>query len=235
MGFLGFAKWQTKPEAIIEGLGEEWRLTRQIMKLYTCCNISHSSVYGLLDQMGRYHFKAEDISEINIEGQLSHVSEPKHEKWNPETVKQCQFSLPYTVAVAAYQGDVFMHSFTPEVRADPKIRELMTRIFVKSDPNVPFWGARITTTLINGKQYSKEYLEIKGHPQNPLGEKDIIAKFKKCVPYCACELKDDVVNFIIEAVLSLDTVDDVVDVILRPITPGRTDRSKEKIYVLPSY
>ena len=71
----------------------------------------------------------------------------------------------------------------------------------------------------NGRKYSKEYAYAKGDAQNPLTEQEIINNCKKCVPYSACKLSDKTVDSVIQAVLSLETVDDVVSALLLPLTP----------------
>lgn len=219
MGFLGFARWETKPEEFTRGLGEEWEMTQPMMKPYTGCKVTHSSIYGIIDQMKQWKFKPEDVASIEIEGQLAFVSEPREQKWNPQTIPDCQFSLPFTVATAVYDGDVFMNSFTPEAMKRKKVRELMKRISAKENPDLPFWAAKVNTTLVNGEKHSKEYIYIKGHPKNPLTEEDLVNKFRKCVDYSAYKISKSAADSVMNSLLHLEKVDDVAKAILLPLTP----------------
>ncbi len=221
-GYLGFAKWETNPEAITKGLGEEWEMVDIMMKPYSSCKCTHTAISGILDQMKEHNFKVEDIDKIDIDESPVNwavVCIPEEVKWNPRTIPECQFSLPYAVAIAAYDKDVFLESYTSQARARQDVRALMTRISARVDANLPVFAARVNTTLKNGSKYSKEYSYVKGHPKNPFTEQELIDKFKKCVPYSAYKLSDDVVDSVIEALLNLEKVDDVVSTLLTPLTP----------------
>ena len=219
---LVFAKWETDPDALTRGLGEEWEMLGQIMKPYTSCLCTHTAIYGILDQMSEHNFRAEDIANVDIDESSVNwftVCVPKEVKWNPQTVPECQFSLPYVVATATYDKDVFLNSYTPQARARHDVRELMTKISAREDSNLPVYAARVSTTLKDGRKYSKEYIHLKGHPKEPFTERELIDKFKKCVPYSAYKLSGEVVDSVIKAVLSLEEVDNVVSAIILPLTP----------------
>ncbi|MFC2059740.1 MmgE/PrpD family protein [Chloroflexota bacterium] len=221
-GYLGFAKWETEPEALTRDLGEKWEFPNTMLKPYSCVKTTHTANYGLIEQMKKHHFTAEDIANIHVEidAGLGHgATEPKEAKWNPQTAHECQFSLPYTMAVAAYDQEIITDSFSPEARARKDIRELMTRISASKDPNLPRWGARVYTTLKDGKEYSDEVLYAKGHPKIPFTEQELIDKFRKCVAYSAYKLSDDVVDTVINTLWHLEEVDDVVSALILPLTP----------------
>jgi len=222
-GYLGFAKWETEPDAITRGLGKEWEMLDVVMKRYSSCGGTHTSVDAILDQMREHKFEAEDIAGIDIDVTPTNrfiLCTPEEIKWNPQTVPECQFSLPYIVATAAYDKDVFLSSYTPQARARKEVRELMTKISAREDPSLPVVPAsRVHTTLKDGRRFSKEYLYVKGHPKNPFTEQELIDKFKKCVPYSAYKLNDAVVDSLIKACLNLEEIDDVVSALLLPLTP----------------
>ncbi len=221
-GYLEMAKWETNPSALTEGLGDKWEMLNVMMKAYTCCRGTHTAIDGIIDQIEEHNFAACDIVTIEIDESPINwnlTCEPKEVKWNPQTVAQCQYSLPYTVATAACKKGVFLDSYTQQAMGRRDVRELMIRISAKQDPSLPPWGARVTTTLKDGRKYSKEYVYIKGHPKNPFTEQELIDKFKTCVPYSAHKLSNEVVNLLIRALLSLDQVDDVIGVLVLPLTP----------------
>lgn len=222
-GYLAFAKWETEPNALTKGLGEEWEMKNLVMKSYAACKCTHTSIDGIIDQMREHNFKVEDIANIDIDQSSinwSFVCIPREVKWNPQTVPECQFSLPYAVATAAHDKEVFLNSYTPQSRARRGVRDLMTRISAKEEPSLPPYAARVNTTLKNGRKYSKEYIYLKGHPKNPFTEQELIDKFKKCVPYAAYKLSDEVVDSVVKTLLNLEEIDDVVSALLFPLTPN---------------
>jgi 2-methylcitrate dehydratase PrpD len=221
-GFLSTARWKTDPDALTRDLGEVWEMGKIITKGYSACYFSHSSIDGIRDQMRRHGFRAADIAEIHIAVSTSGwrtVCEPKEKKWDPHTVPECQFSLPYAVATAAFDDMVFLDSYTAEARERSDVRELMSRIFASEDSGISGWGARVKTTLRDGRVIENEYAHVKGHPKNPFGENDFIEKFRMCVPHSAYPLSKEVVASLIDSVLNLDAVDDVESALLIPLTP----------------
>ena len=193
-------------------------------KFFASCKGTHTAAAGIIEQMGQYNFQPDEIEKISIDEspinwQLTCV--PKEIKWNPRTVTDYQFSLPYVVAAAAYDRKVFLDSFSREAQERKDVRTLMTNISATLDTNLPPWAARITTTLKNGKQYSNEYLTIKGHPQNPATEKELVDKFFHCLPYAAWPLSQRKVDSVIHNLLHLESVDDVIKTIMAPLTPKK--------------
>jgi 2-methylcitrate dehydratase PrpD len=220
-GYLGMATWETHPEAITRDLGEKWEMPNVVMKNYPSCGETHNSIDALLDQMKEHQFEAGDIASIHIDASppVWQISNPKELKWNPQTVAECQFSLPYAVAIAAYDKKIFLDSYTPEAMKRREVRELMTQITASEDKSLPNLAARVHITLKDGRKFSKESIYMKGHPNNPLTEQELVGKFKKCVPYSAYKISDGVADSIIRAILSLEKVEDVVSALLLPVTP----------------
>ncbi|MFC2019238.1 MmgE/PrpD family protein [Chloroflexota bacterium] len=220
MGYLGFAKWETDPDILTNELGEKWEMGNVSMKRYPSVASTQTAIDGILAQIKEHNFKAGDIAGIDIY-QSSHVYSftLRAAMQHPQTEYECQFSLPYTVAAAAYGGDLFLDSYTPQARARKDVRDLMTRISIMADSKLLGRAARVTTTLKNGRKYSEEYPYAKGHPKNPFTEQELISKLKKCVYYSAYELSDVVVDSVLNALLDLENIDDVVRALLIPMTP----------------
>ncbi|WP_370937514.1 MmgE/PrpD family protein [Amycolatopsis sp. cg13] len=221
-GFLRTARWETDPDALTRGLGKDWTATQITTKGYSACYFSHSSIDGIIEQMRTHEFAAADIASAHIAVSTSGwraVCEPTEKKWEPQTVPECQFSLPYAVATAAFDRRVFVQSYSDEARRRPEVRELMTRISAVEDPSVSDWGARLTTTLRDGRVIATEHVYVKGHPKNPFSEQDFIDKFRMCLPFSVLPLEDSTADRMIQDVLALEKVDDVMAALLLPLTP----------------
>lgn len=228
-GYLSMANWKTDPNALTDKLGEKWEILNVSIKPYSSCMHTHSAIDGILKQMRKHHFKANDIANIEVELPIQSmpiVVLPKSAKWNPMTELECQFSLPYVVAAAAFNGDIFLDSFTPKAIADECIRQLMTRITVREDPSLQAFSARVKTTLKNGEKYLEECLKVKGHPQNPFTEAELADKFKKCASYSAYKLSSATIDSIINTLLNLEEVDNIVNELIIPLTPSNVSTLK---------
>jgi 2-methylcitrate dehydratase PrpD len=221
-GYLAFAGWQTDPAALTHRLGEKWEMLNLMMKPYPSCGCTHTPIEGIIEQMEKYKFEANDIAAIDIDASpvvWAAICIPEEQRWNPQTVPECQFSLPYAVATAAFDKDVFLSSFTQEARARRDVRDLMKKVSAREDTGLPPFAVRINTRLNRGEKYSGEYLNAKGHPQKPFTEKELVDKFKKCLPYSARKLEDAAVDKIINTVFNLEKIDSVTDCLLNLLVP----------------
>lgn len=220
VGFLGFAKWETNPDALTNGLGEKWEMEEVFMKHFPAMIFSQTSIEGIIDQMQEHGFKATDIANIVIdEPSFSEAIARKTPPWDPKTVHDCQFCTPYTVATAAYDGKISLDSYTPQARARRDVRDLMAKISGTEDPDLRLYASRVHTTLNNGAQYSKEYPHSKGHPKNPFTDQELVDKTKDCNRYSAKKLTDAALDSFIDSVMNLEKVDDVVSALVSPLVP----------------
>lgn len=221
-GFLNSVKWDIDPTGITAGLGTDWQMENISTKGYSACYFSHSSIDGIVDLMDRHGFGAEDIASAHVavsQSGWNAVCEPPAKKWAPVTVPELQFSLPYAVASAAFDGTVFLDTYEPAASSRAQVRELMTRISAEMDPQVSDWGCKMSVTLRDGRVVTGEYVYVKGHPANPFDEADFVAKFRRCVPYSVLPLEESVVDGMIDDVLALEGCADVVAALLDPLVP----------------
>jgi 2-methylcitrate dehydratase PrpD len=221
-GYFGLAKWETYPEELTRDLGIKWEMLNTAMKPYSACKCTHASIQALLELMKENGFRAENIDSVSFDESTINwltVCIPADVKWNPQTVPECQFSLPYVVATAALGYEVLPGAYSLEARARKDVREFMLKISAREDPALPIYTARANVILKEGCKYSKECLYIKGHPRNPFTLSELINKFRQCVPYSAYKLEESTVQSILDSMLDLEQLDDIVAALIIPITP----------------
>lgn len=225
-GYLGFAHWQTNADAITRDLGKRWEMLDVFIKMYATCSWCQTAITGIVEQREEHGFEADDIASIEIDEcpmSFRVIAEPHDIKWNPGTVPECQFSLPYVAATAAVDGTVFLSSYSPQAMQRPGVRELMTRVRVRENDAVQPFAAIVSTTLRNGRTYTKEYLYPKGHHRNPFSRRDFITKFERCAEYSALPLSASTVAALADTLLNLERSADVVEDLLMPLTPPGAD------------
>jgi 2-methylcitrate dehydratase PrpD len=224
-GYLGFAHWETDPDAITRDLGHSWRMLEVFIKMYATCSWCQTAITGIVDQMTTNGLTATDILAVEIdECPMSYrvIAEPNQVKWNPQTVPECQFSLPYVTATAAFDGTVFLDAYSPAAMARAEVRELMSRIRINENDAVPPFGAVVRISLKDGRTFANEYLVPKGHYRNPFTREELIAKFERCAVHSVMPLTRQVVAGLIGALMSLESSADVARSVLRPLLPGPT-------------
>jgi 2-methylcitrate dehydratase len=85
--------------------------------------------------------------------------------------------MPYVIAVALIDGEVYLDSFTPKRVGDPAVRRLMEKITAGPDPNLTYQGAaRLTVRTKAGGELVKETLV---RLNTPMTRQEIIAKFDR--------------------------------------------------------
>lgn len=106
------------------------------------------------------------------------------EKWRPSTRETADHSLPYCVAVALVDGEVALKSFAPERLSDPKLAALMEKIRVNRNPEMTAQYPRampneIRITLKSEKVIQATVSHALGHPENPMTDDEVEAKFRR--------------------------------------------------------
>ena len=122
--------------------------------------------------------KAEDIASIHIEmpfGGWQEIADPP--KWDPRNRETADHSLPYIVARALMDGEIYLNSFTPEKFMDPEARRLMANTTIAPNNNFTYMGQnRITMRTKAGKVMTKE-TSVRIVTQ--MTRQELIAKFKR--------------------------------------------------------
>ena len=137
----------------------------------------------------RTKVKLDDIESIRVylEAGSSRVADPADspEYWNPMSRETADHSFPYLIGAALVDGEITEKTFTPERYRDPVILALIQKVRLDSDPaykNDPrTFNCRMEATLKSGKVVSVHQTNPRGHPANPMSDKEIEDKFLKQV------------------------------------------------------
>lgn len=179
--------------ALIDGLGgARWHLLEPSIKpAYPCCKYTHGPIEAAIEAVTQLDVRADDIERIvvKVTNREVHdlVCESRDRKWNPQSLTESQFSLPFTVAHAAVHRAVGLGTFQPEGLTDPIVRKLMQKIEVdldvasqgKSRGTFPMPGI-VTVHDKQGRSVGKRVEFVRGHPKNPMTFHEVGVKFKAC-------------------------------------------------------
>ena len=165
--------------------GDSFEILHTAVKPHACCRYMQGPIDAVLAIMHEHNLEASQIHKIEVavlEAGWGIVSEPREKKYNPESVVDTQFSMPFGVAVAALDGAAGLAQFTLEKARSPKIRELMNKVTLVKDPRIEEtfpeeWPARVGIELASGERYEKFVRYPKGDPENPLSWDELAAKF----------------------------------------------------------
>ncbi|PSJ42070.1 MmgE/PrpD family protein [Allosphingosinicella deserti] len=206
------------PADILDGLGERFWIERLSFKPWPACRGTHGYIEAALGLAANHGFAARDIEAIGLEGGdvQAMLFEPEARKKRPATAIDAKFSLPFTVALALVRGQVGLDGFDAETLADPDILALAERVSYRQRPG---WGrdraasAALEILLRDGRTLSAELDVPLGHPDRPLSDVQLRAKFVACAARAARPLSRGAADTLADRWLSLDREADVGAVI----------------------
>ncbi|HEY4162891.1 MAG TPA: MmgE/PrpD family protein [Dongiaceae bacterium] len=178
-----FTGTDNKPELLTEGFGDPYRMVSPGVgfKKYPSSYATHRSIDAALALRAESGIAAADIKHVTIVfPDWSHVSRPK-----PESGLDGKFSVQYVTALALLDGEVTIGSFTDARRFAPDVEDLLSRVELVVDRNIPAdmdtMYTEVQVTLKNGKKFAKTTRELSGWVGQPLHPDRIAAKFFGCV------------------------------------------------------
>jgi 2-methylcitrate dehydratase PrpD len=185
-GFLHGYSRNPCPERLSDGLGESFEILHTAVKPHACCRYMQGPIDAMLALMQEHQIESSHIQRIEVavlEAGWGIVAEPRAKKYNPESVVDAQFSMPFGAAVAAIDGAAGLAQFTAEKARAPRVRELMNKVVMVKDPRIEEtfpqeWPARISLELEGGQRFEKLVRYPKGDPENPLSWEEMAAKFR---------------------------------------------------------
>ena len=123
----GATSW--RPEALLDGLGEQWEISDVRYKRYPCCGITHSTLDAFTSLMSDHELRADEIDEVRV------WLDPTAELplWQDRSVGdevRAQFSVAYNIAVAAHESIPCRAWLAVETRNDPGVRSFMDKVEV---------------------------------------------------------------------------------------------------------
>ncbi len=169
-------------ETLFEGLGQHFYLADQYIKLHAACRHIHPAADGVLAVMKDHKLAFADIESVDVATYPVAVSFCGTTE-TPDTAEGAKFSIAYSVAMAAYYGDVGEDRYVPSVVTNLDIQGLASRITSRLDDG---WtkaypsqrGASMVITSKAGAVHKVDVPLAKGEPENPASDEDIIAKFR---------------------------------------------------------
>ena len=208
-GFFRATSSDFDEEKCLAELGQKFLFERNSLKYYASCGHTHSAIESVLQATQANPMKVEAVERVDVS--VYQAALDLLEDVEPTTPYVAKFSLPFCVATALRYGHVNTGDFIEARLEDPDLLELMERINIRSDPQLSMqypskWPAWVEITTRGGKSLKGSSDYPKGDPENPLGEEDVIEKFRELTKGLLSESKAEA---IVERVMRLEDLADV--------------------------
>jgi 2-methylcitrate dehydratase len=230
-GFMDFAD-----RFEIDWSGEDLgRVTRTILKKYNAEVHSQSALEGLLELRAEHGFAGDDVEAIELEifDVAYHIIGGGEEgrKVTIRTKEEADHSLPYMLAVAALDGQVYPEQYLPDRITRDDVQSLLTRVTVRpaKDLSERFpeeHACRLLVRLRDGRMLSIEKSDYEGFHARPMRWETVVAKFDRLsAPYADGSLRKEIV----EAVLALEGIEtkDLTSLLARVGSGAETNWKEE--------
>jgi 2-methylcitrate dehydratase PrpD len=186
--FQAWLHGQFRPEAVTDGLGEDWVVPGIFFKPYPANHFTHTSIDAGIAFRER-GIRPEDVESITLgvpTAVIRTIGQPIEVKRAPVTGYQAQFSGPYAVTAGLFGGGglgLGLDDFTDELAQDPARRAVMSRVEVVPEPRCdeifPYqFPAIVTLRTVSGDVLVEEVLTNRGGPDRPLSPEELGAKFR---------------------------------------------------------
>ena len=114
---------------------------------------------AILGLTREHSLEARQIRRIEVailEAGWNIVADPREKKYNPESIVDAQFSMPFGAAVAVMDGAAGLDQFTTDKIRSPRVRELMAKVALVKDVRLEEafpkeWPARVTIETEDGR------------------------------------------------------------------------------------
>ncbi|MDY6935601.1 MAG: MmgE/PrpD family protein [Spirochaetota bacterium] len=193
-------------ESIVENLGKTFEIVKTgiAFKLYSSCAETHSAIEIMLNMVQEHNLKQEDIKEIVCSFNNMMNSVMLHH--NPQTGLEAKFSVEYCIARALRDGKLMLDDFTDSRVNEQEIKNIIDRIVINIDDEIPFFATKIDVESTNGTKLSKRIELPRGYPNNPLSQVEMVEKYRGCASLL---LSKDNID---KSVSMFDNLEDVKDI-----------------------
>jgi 2-methylcitrate dehydratase PrpD len=161
---------------LTKGLGEVFEIETLCIKRYACHVTAQAPIQVLRELMAQHGFLGEDIEDLSLavsDKVLSH-----HAETRPNDLMLAQYSVPFSLAVAAFRDPENPSSFSDDILTDSRITGL-ARVTELSASGAKGWGTTLSLRLRDGRQISGSAEGFLGCPDTPFSIEDLKEKFHR--------------------------------------------------------
>ena len=219
--FALYERDEVKAEILTNDLGSHWRIREYSFKPYPCCRCNHTAI-SLGIKLHWQGVKPGAIKTVEIGmGNVNWLTVGEPYDVRRDSVVHAQFNAAYSFARALTDARVDLLSYQKPAISDPAVVALAARILAVDDPAIDptaIEPARVKVTLNDGRTIEIKSDTVKGSPQEPMTEGELLAKFRSCLEFGlgATPVQAD---RLAETIHDLDQVDDAAKALVTVIPP----------------
>ena len=200
------------PARALQDLGRVYEFDRLSIKPYPTCRLTHPAISAALELRAQLGSDVNKIEHVEFAiGPQAHdvVGRDIPERRTPKTRVAAQFSVYWAVAIALAYGELTPRHLAEEIPPSAKVREWIAKISGGADPSAAQRDVGGCTLRARGSFGTREVRQTnaKGHPDYPLSDDEVLAKFKANLRYA--EVSESAAAHLAQRIMDIDSLDDV--------------------------
>jgi 2-methylcitrate dehydratase PrpD len=167
--------------AAVEGLGEDFTITRMTQKNHAACGHLHATIDAVNALRDAHDLRADIVTRIDV-GSYQKSKEICGND-NPKTPYEAKLSTHYCAALALRDGKALRTGdFTPEHLGDPELRRIMSLVTLEVDEGCQAAfpkarSARVEIETTDGRVLNHFAPTRRGDPDSPLSNAELADKY----------------------------------------------------------
>lgn len=204
--------------SVTSNLGKEFAGLKVSVKPWPAARATHTYIKAGLDIAREHNLAPDKIQEVIVTvGRFGRdaMCTPPEAKQKPKLSINAKISLPFVMGVVFSKRKVTIEDFLPENLVDPEVLEIASKVKHIFDPHLSKAGigpAVVEVRTKDGRSFSKRENIAYGHPENPMSDKELMAKFKDCTRYAKKTLSEGEINNLAEKILELEMVKNIKEI-----------------------
>jgi 2-methylcitrate dehydratase PrpD len=175
-GYVQAASLEHRYNAVTEGLGQNYEISRNTYKPFACGIVIHPAIDAVLRLRRQYHLQPDEILSVTV--RANPLALQLTGKKNPRTGLEGKFSIYHSVAVALVRGTAGPAEYTDSAVRDPAVVALRSRVSVRTDPSVHKDEAFVAITTRERKGLDEHVEHAVGSVERPLTDAELSDKYR---------------------------------------------------------
>ena len=208
----------------------QYRMMRSCLKSFPAKGQSQTTIQAAIDVAAENDITASEIDEVGVK--LFHYALKKpnwdNEKYQPTTRETADHSFPYLVATALARRKLTFEQYNADHFEDAAIRKIMANVSLRGDDELTklfpeTMPAEVTVKTSRGI-FSKRVDYWRGHPRNPMSDREVEQKFRQLTEHVLSTKQQDRICTLVWKLEELENLDQL----LESLAIGRNDRRRSR-------
>lgn len=196
--------------AAVATLGREFLIGETYSKFYPTCRHSQPAIEAVLELADENDFCGGDVEQVDV-GTYRVAYDLTGRIHRPRSAGEAKFSIPYGVAVAAFDRCFAIRHLVEEAYTSARFLDVADCVTVHIDDGIEGQypkrrGAAVRVKLKDGRLLARECFDLRGSPAKPVTFAEIEAKFMENASSC---FGSDVAAGLIGELARLDEMENI--------------------------